>query len=161
MIARANGHRGTKRLTTAIADDPQWTRSELERRMRKLARDHGFPQPLSNHTLDAPDHPGLEATSTSRPTASSWRPTAGTTTSTRQAFENDRAKDAALTAAGYTVMRFTWRQLRDDPQHRRRAHQSGMLPCLRFGPGSRLVSSVSSAVMSFGRVSWGTMTSSM
>ena len=38
---------------------------------------------------------------------------------------------------------------------------SGMLPCLRFGPGSRLVSSVSSAVMTFGRVSWGTITSSM
>ena len=32
---------------------------------------------------------------------------------------------------------------------------SGMLPCLRFGPGSRLVSSVSSAVISFGRVSCG------
>ena len=26
------------------------------------------------------------------------------------------ACDAALTAAGYTVVRFTWRQLRDDPQ---------------------------------------------
>jgi len=26
-----------------------------------------------------------------------------------------RAKDAALTAAGYTVVRFTHRQLRDDP----------------------------------------------
>ena len=34
---------------------------------------------------------------------------------TRQAFEADRAKDAALTAAGYKVLRFTWRQLRDDP----------------------------------------------
>ena len=34
---------------------------------------------------------------------------------TRHAFESDRAKDAALTAAGYTVVRFTYRQLRDDP----------------------------------------------
>ena len=34
---------------------------------------------------------------------------------TRQAFQSDGAKDAALTAAGYTVVRFTWRQLRDDP----------------------------------------------
>jgi very-short-patch-repair endonuclease len=34
---------------------------------------------------------------------------------TRNAFESDRAKDAALTAAGYTVVRFTYRQLRDDP----------------------------------------------
>ena len=34
---------------------------------------------------------------------------------TRRAFEDDRAKDAALVAAGYKVLRFTWRQLRDDP----------------------------------------------
>ena len=38
-----------------------------------------------------------------------------TTHQTRQAFEDDRAKDAALTAAGYKVLRFTGRQLRDDP----------------------------------------------
>jgi len=28
---------------------------------------------------------------------------------TRDAFEADRAKDAAFTAAGYRVLRFTWR----------------------------------------------------
>ncbi len=115
VIARANGHKGTKRLTQAIADDPQWTRSELERRMRKLAREHKLPRPLSNHTLDAPDHPGLEA-DFYFPTHHLVVETDGWTDHhTRQAFEADRAKDAALTAAGYTVMRFTWRQLRDDP----------------------------------------------
>ena len=34
----------------------------------------------------------------------------------RLAFERDRARDAALQAAGYLVLRFTWRQLRDEPQ---------------------------------------------
>ena len=43
----------------------------------------------------------------------------------------------------------------------RRCSQSGMLPCLRFGPCTRLVRSVSSAAISFGRVSCGTITSSM
>ncbi len=43
----------------------------------------------------------------------------------------------------------------------RRCAQSGMLPCLRAGPGSRLVSSVCSAATSRGRVSCGTITSSM
>ena len=38
---------------------------------------------------------------------------------------------------------------------------SGMLPCLRLGCATRLVSSVSSAVITFGRVSCGTITSSM
>jgi hypothetical protein len=115
VIARANGHRATKRLATAIASDPQWTRSELERRMRKLARDHELPRPLSNHTLDAPDHPGLEADFYFPAHRLVVETDGWTDHQTRHAFENDRAKDAALTAAGYTVMRFTWRQLRDDP----------------------------------------------
>ena len=73
-------------------------------------------RPLSNHTLDAPDHPGLEVDAYF-PTHRLVVETDGwTDRHTRQAFEDDRAKDAALTAAGYTVMRFTWRQLRDDPQ---------------------------------------------
>ena len=35
---------------------------------------------------------------------------------TRAAFERDRAKDAKLTLAGYRVIRFTYRQIRHDPQ---------------------------------------------
>lgn len=35
---------------------------------------------------------------------------------TRGAFEDDRAKDRALTVAGWCVLRITWRQLRDDPE---------------------------------------------
>jgi hypothetical protein len=38
---------------------------------------------------------------------------------------------------------------------------SGMFPCLRWGPGSRFDASVCSAAISRGRVSWGTITSSM
>jgi very-short-patch-repair endonuclease len=34
---------------------------------------------------------------------------------TRHAFEADRARDRALQAAGYRVVRITWRQLRDEP----------------------------------------------
>ena len=34
----------------------------------------------------------------------------------RGAFERDRAKDARLIAAGYTVMRITWRQLTTEPE---------------------------------------------
>jgi very-short-patch-repair endonuclease len=32
----------------------------------------------------------------------------------RAAFEDDRARDAMLAAAGYAVVRFTWRQVRND-----------------------------------------------
>jgi very-short-patch-repair endonuclease len=34
---------------------------------------------------------------------------------TRQAFERDRRRDAKLAAAGYRVIRFTWRELIDHP----------------------------------------------
>jgi hypothetical protein len=50
VIARANGHRGTRTLSTAIADDPQFTRGELEA-LNKLARDHGLRQPECNTTV--------------------------------------------------------------------------------------------------------------
>ncbi len=35
--------------------------------------------------------------------------------SSRAAFERDRARDAALQAAGYRVVRLTWRQIIDEP----------------------------------------------
>jgi hypothetical protein len=34
----------------------------------------------------------------------------------RKAFEHDRLRDQRLTLAGYTVVRFTWRQVADDPR---------------------------------------------
>jgi very-short-patch-repair endonuclease len=115
VIARSNGHRGTRRLAHAIAADPQFTRGELEARMLRLVRKHDLPRPKFNDTLDAPDHHGLEA-DCYFPTHRLVVETDGWDThKTRQAFEDDRAKDAALMAAGYRVVRFTWRQLRDDP----------------------------------------------
>jgi predicted transcriptional regulator of viral defense system len=116
VIARSNGQRGTRRLAQAIKSDPAWTRSELEIRMRRFVRKYGLPHALFNDIVDAPDHPQLEV-DVYFPAHGLVVETDGWETHrTRQAFEDDRAKDAALTAAGYTVMRFTWRQLRDDPQ---------------------------------------------
>jgi very-short-patch-repair endonuclease len=36
--------------------------------------------------------------------------------STAAAFERDRARDRRLQAAGWIVVRVTWRQLREDPE---------------------------------------------
>jgi very-short-patch-repair endonuclease len=36
--------------------------------------------------------------------------------SSRRAFERDRRKDQELQAAGYRVIRYTWRQITDEPE---------------------------------------------
>ena len=58
---RANGHRGTKRLANAIAGDPQCTARRAGSPHAQARPRHGLPQPECNTSLDAPDHPGLEA----------------------------------------------------------------------------------------------------
>ena len=39
----------------------------------------------------------------------------GAVHATRHAFEDDRVRDADLTLAGYTVVRFTWRRITQQP----------------------------------------------
>jgi very-short-patch-repair endonuclease len=86
------------------------TRSELERTFLRLCRRHRLPMPEVNvrvgpYTVDflwreanvIVETDGFEAHGT------------------RSAFEADRARDADLTVMGYEVIRFTWRQLSDDP----------------------------------------------
>jgi hypothetical protein len=119
VLARANGHRGTSALARAAArEDPKLTASDWEDRMLAIIRDAKLPEPLVNHPLDAPDYGRL------RPDfywpahdliveTDGWE-----THGTRPAFERDRAKDAALTAAGLRVVRFTWRA--EDATIRRR-----------------------------------------
>jgi predicted transcriptional regulator of viral defense system len=109
LLARANGHRGQNALTAAIALDPKLTKSEWEIRLLKLVRAAALPEPLVNLPLDAPDYgeckPDFHWPSHRLIVETDgWR-----THRTRAAFESDRAKDAALTAAGYRVVRFTWR----------------------------------------------------
>ena len=40
----------------------------------------------------------------------------GETHDTRHAFEADRRRDQLLAAAGYTTLRFTWRQVTSEPE---------------------------------------------
>jgi hypothetical protein len=122
LLARANGHRGTGALAQATSrEEPKWTRSELEAWFLALVRDAGLPEPLVNQSLTAPDHPRLEV--------DFYWPThhliieldGWDTHHTRAAFEADRARDAALQAAGCKVLRFTWRTDVQTIQHRLQA----------------------------------------
>jgi very-short-patch-repair endonuclease len=87
----------------------------LEIAFRKLVRRAGLPEPRGNYTLDAPDHPRLEV-DFYFPTHDLVVETDGWDThKTKAAFKSDRRKDAALTAAGYRVMRFTYEDVVYEP----------------------------------------------
>jgi very-short-patch-repair endonuclease len=89
---------------------PEFTRAEGERRLKALCRKAGLPIPRINarvngYEVDAywPAH-GLIVE------IDGWRYHRA-----RKRFEDDRRKDAALTVAGYRVIRITYRRLRDEP----------------------------------------------
>jgi very-short-patch-repair endonuclease len=86
------------------------TQSKLEERMRRLCRRAALPQPVAQHRIGPyrvdfawPEHHVVVETD-------GWD-----THGLRMAFEDDRARDAVLVARGYVVLRFTWRQLAEEP----------------------------------------------
>ena len=99
-----------KALDSLVARSPELTRSELEERMLALIARHGLPRPLVNkpvltHEVDF-HWPEQRLIVEVDGAAAHLTPTA---------FEEDRRRDAELQVAGWRVVRFTWRQLRDDP----------------------------------------------
>jgi len=108
VIARSNGHRGTKTLADATKQEPQITKSMWEIRMLALVRGAGLPEPITNRSPHAPDH-GECKPDFYWPAYDLIVETDGWEAHrTLAAFRSDRVKDAALTAAGYKVLRFTW-----------------------------------------------------
>jgi very-short-patch-repair endonuclease len=109
VIARSNGHRGKAALAQATAREPKITRSDWEVRMLGLVRTAALPEPLVNHALIAPDHGHCEVdffwpAHNLVVETDSWHAHGH-----RAAYEQDRARDAALQAIGLRVLRFTWR----------------------------------------------------
>lgn len=111
-VRQANGHRGVRAVRDLLArrEEPTITRSEAEERFLALTREAGLPAPevntyVSSHLVDF-----------------LWRECRLVVEvdgyrfhSSRIAFERDRRRDANLTAAGFRVLRVTWRQLVDEP----------------------------------------------
>jgi len=99
-------HRGTTALKEARQIGPKLTRSEAERLMLTLIDQAGLPTPETNVRLAGyevdllwPDHNLILEID------------GYAFHSTRRSFERDRRRDQTLIAAGYRVMRVTWRQL--------------------------------------------------
>jgi very-short-patch-repair endonuclease len=86
-------------------------RNEIERRFLTLCRRHGLPSPVTQRII------GPYTVDFFWPGARLVVETDGFEThGTRGNFESDRARDAWLATQGYRVVRFTWRQLRDEPE---------------------------------------------
>ena len=93
--------------------DAAVTRRELEKRFREFLARAGLPRPQSTPTCTWPPA-GSRSTACGAGSASRSSSTVAPRT-THAAFESDRLRDRALQAAGYRVMRMTWRQLHDAP----------------------------------------------
>jgi very-short-patch-repair endonuclease len=108
--AQLDGGRGTRALRRALLDEPTLTRSEAERLLRQLIRRARLPLPETNVRIH-----GHEVDCVWRSRRLVVEVDGYAYHRSRAAFERDRRRDADLTVAGYTVVRFTWRQLTTDP----------------------------------------------
>jgi very-short-patch-repair endonuclease len=109
QFSRYPTHRGRAALERAMRTDPKLTRSKAERLMLALVRAARLPEPETNVRIGPWEADLL------------WRDRhlvvefdSYAFHSSRGSFERDRRKDRELQALGYTVLRFTWRELTEE-----------------------------------------------
>lgn len=112
VLDRVKHRKGRAAMRALLADEMEegYSRSKAERKLRKLVRSADLPIPLYNRKIrglmvDA-QWPALRVV-----VEVDGRKDHGTP----WAFENDRYRDQILVAAGYRVIRITWRQLVNEP----------------------------------------------
>ena len=112
LLERHAGERGVQALRTLVHAEAKGRRSRLEgeKRLKALVRSAALPAPEVNARLGATVVDML------------WRSQkvivefdGFATHGNRRSFEADRSRDARLQAAGYRVLRVTWRQLHAEP----------------------------------------------
>ena len=115
QLERSPHRRGAPVVRAVLAEHyvgstPTW--SEFEERFLAFIGATGLPQPEVNHWIVLSDGGPAIRADFAWPADRVIVETDGRRTHrTRQAFERDRRRDQAHIAAGYTVLRFTWRQL--------------------------------------------------
>jgi very-short-patch-repair endonuclease len=117
-LARARGRAGASRLRNLVRSGlrkPTLTRSELEERFLRLCRGAGLPEPEVNAWIPLGESGGAEADFFWRDQRLAIETDGNESHGTRQAFERDRLRDQQLAVAGFRVVRFTWRQVEDEP----------------------------------------------
>jgi len=107
-VLTREGRRGVKHLRTRA--EPTITRSRLERDFIAFLDAHDLPRPLVNQPLSGKE-PDFRWPAQKLIAELDGFGTHGT----RQAFEDDRARDRSLLIAGWRVIRIPYRQLREQP----------------------------------------------
>jgi hypothetical protein len=117
-LARAGPRRGAGVLRAVLADlaEPALTDRELEERFLAICRKAPLPSPVVNAWITLNDGVAYKADFLWREERLIVETDGRDVHTTRKAFEHDRLRDQRLALAGYTVVRFTWRQVAGDPQ---------------------------------------------
>jgi predicted transcriptional regulator of viral defense system len=113
LLDRHQRRKGTAALRKAIqkaADSRSRTRSDLEDRFVNLLLKANLPRPELNGTLEL-DAMTIEPDAMWRSRKLIAELDGWEAHGTRSAFEQDRERDLALAAAGWTCVRITWRRL--------------------------------------------------
>ncbi|HWT92027.1 MAG TPA: DUF559 domain-containing protein, partial [Solirubrobacteraceae bacterium] len=102
--------RATGRVAQALHTGPRFTRSDAEILLLKLVRAAKLPLPETNV-----DVAGIQPDAVWREQRVAVEVDGYEFHGDRRSFEEDRERGVRLTAAGYTVVRITWRQLTQQP----------------------------------------------
>jgi very-short-patch-repair endonuclease/predicted transcriptional regulator of viral defense system len=117
VLARAGPRRAVGVIRSLLAEwqAPAPTRRDLEERLLVLCRVEGLPEPEVNTWIVLAGGHAVQPDFLWRSECLVIETDGRASHGTRQAFERDRLRDQRLTLAGYRVVRFTWRQVVDDP----------------------------------------------
>jgi very-short-patch-repair endonuclease len=118
VLHRARGHRGSGMLRSILADHrrrPALTRKGLEMRFLNVCRRAQLTRPEVNAWIPW-GATGYEADFLWRAERLIAEVDGRDVHATRRSFEHDRHRDQQLMLAGFQVIRFTWRQVTDDPR---------------------------------------------
>jgi very-short-patch-repair endonuclease len=124
-LARAHsGHRGACKLIAILNDhDPgtTLTKSDLEERFFNLCRQAGLPKPVTNDHVEALEADFVFKAHRVLVETDSWQHH-----KSRASFEADRRRDAIHAAAGWRTLRFTHRQITNEPATVQRALRTAL-----------------------------------
>ena len=117
VLSRAGPRRGAGVLRSVLAglEEPALTVNDLEEEFLTLCRTVSLPSPEVNVWMDIDEGPAIKADFLWRRHGLVIETDGYASHGTRQAFEGDRLRDQRLRLAGYETVRFTWRQIADDP----------------------------------------------